>query len=96
MGSRSFDGEGYTLNFGADGVLSGQGDCNRIMGEWRSDATRKMQLSKLATTRAMCEDAKGEQLFIEALNNTDSYSIDGDKLLLLNKGSVVLIMERYE
>ncbi|MFR9648944.1 MAG: META domain-containing protein [Rikenellaceae bacterium] len=99
MGSRQIqpsDEGSYTLTFGVDGSIAGKGDCNRIMGSFESSESRTLTLSGLATTRAMCPDAKMESSFVEALQSVDSYSIDGEMLMLLREGSVVLILERNE
>ncbi len=97
MGSKTFEGsEGYAITFTAEGQVVGRGDCNRIMGEYTITESRTLDIDKVAATRAMCPDAERERLFIEALESSDSYSIDGESLVLLKQGTVLMIMERVD
>ena len=44
----------YTLEFGADGIVTARIDCNRGRGTWTSSGPSQLELGPLALTRAMC------------------------------------------
>ena len=74
-----------------DGQISGSTGCNRYTGAVTLDAVNEglsaFTVDNIALTRKMCAPAlmKQEQKFVEALNETQLYSIDsGTWLVLLN------------
>jgi heat shock protein HslJ len=69
----------YTLEFGADGALSGQADCNRIQGRWTAAGT-SMALGPLAMTRAMCPPGSLSDRYVRALESAASWRIVADHL----------------
>jgi putative lipoprotein len=46
----------YTLDFGADGRLTAQVDCNRGRGTWKAVGSSQLELSPLALTRGRCAE----------------------------------------
>lgn len=75
-------------NQGEKGV-SGFSGCNRFVGaaEWDK---KKMAFGEMAATEMYCDGRMDwEKSFVQMLQSVDSYSVDGDKLVLL-KGKTVL------
>lgn len=58
----SADPSGVTLDFGAEGRVSGSAGCNRIMGTYRRDGGR-VTLAQVATTKMLCAP---ERMAVEA------------------------------
>ena len=59
--------------------LSGNAGCNRMPGNIEySDAQKNIiKFSQVATTRMACPDMKGEQDFLQALNNVVRFQAEG-------------------
>ncbi len=76
----------YTLSFAADGSLSGQADCNDIVGSWSREG-ETLSLT-LLTTLADCGERSMADTFVAALNQVTGFEIsaDGDLLLQLADG----------
>ncbi len=94
-GSRA---ESYTMTLHADGKISGQGDCNRYSGTFTqiagSKASGKLTMGDgMVSTRMMCPGQEQENRFMSMLREVDSYSIDGDRLLLIKSGDVLAIFD---
>jgi para-nitrobenzyl esterase len=69
----------YTLEFDADGALSGQADCNRIRGRWTASGV-SMTLGPFAMTRAMCPPGSLSDRYVRALESAASWRIEGGRL----------------
>jgi heat shock protein HslJ len=78
-------GTQMTIQFGADGSVSGSSGCNRFTGMYQTSGTSLM-FGPLATTRMACEQAimDQEQAFLAALAATKSYRIVGTTLTLVD------------
>ena len=87
------EGDGFTVVFSADGRISGRGSCNRIMGSYKADAKGALEISKLGATRMACPDPARENAFIEMLEGTTHYEMDGPMLLLLRDGELHAVMQ---
>lgn len=76
----------YTLSFAADGSLSGQADCNDIVGSWSREGDT-LSLT-LLTTLADCGERSMADPFVSGLNQVTGFEIsaDGDLLLRLADG----------
>ncbi len=73
------------LLLGKDNNLSGFGGCNNLMGSMKLEGT-SVSFPGLASTKMFCEKAQPtENAFMSALRTTNSYSLDGNKLKLLDK-----------
>ena len=74
-----------TLNFGADGAVSGNGGCNAFRGDVDIEGTT-MKFGQLASTMMACEDVKSAQeaLFHAALSQTASYVVQDGELRLFD------------
>jgi heat shock protein HslJ len=94
-------GEKFRMTLGADGKITGIGDCNRFSGTFTRGAGSTAVSGvltvdgNLVSTRMMCSDQARETAFLKMLGDIDSYSIDKDKLMLLKSGSVLAIFEPY-
>ncbi len=81
-----------TLNFSADGRVSGDSGCNRFMGSYEADGPR-LTLSQLASTRRAClSDAlnQQEQAYLQALQSIARYHVEQSQLLLTTENGLVL------
>jgi len=74
----------YTLEFDADGALSGQADCNRIHGRWTAAGT-SMTLGPLAMTRAMCPPGSLSDRYVRSLESAVSWRVVADRLAIAMK-----------
>ena len=71
--------------------VSGMAGCNRIMGSYLlSDDSDSLTFSQMATTRMMCDRMDIESKYVAALNEVDSYEVEGVNLYLKSKGNRVL------
>lgn len=87
-----------TVEFGADGTVSGSAGCNSFTGSYAVDDADGIAFTPLATTRKMCpgEDVMGqESQFLVALANATTWEIRGDRLQLRdNEGSLQVDLMR--
>lgn len=73
------------------GRFHGAGGCNRLQGSYSLDG-RWLQLSAVTTTRMACaQGGRMEQVFLATLPKVNSYSIQGQKLLLSDADGQVLL-----
>jgi heat shock protein HslJ len=71
------------LSLAKDGKLSGFGGCNQLMGSMKLEGTA-LSFPGLGGTKMFCEGAQPtENAFMSALRSTNSFKLDGDKLMLL-------------
>lgn len=89
-----------SIRFGADGRISGQAGCNRILGGWKLDG-KALQLGEVATTMRLCapQFMEVEKKFLGFLADTRfvTQTADGKGIDLWNeKGEkiVSLVPER--
>lgn len=77
-------GTSVTLQFGADGRISGSAGCNNYTGAYEADGNR-IRISGAAATRRMCAGEgvmEQEQAFLRALEAATTVRIEGDRLEL--------------
>lgn len=73
------------------GRFHGAGGCNRLQGSYSLEG-RWLQLSAVTTTRMACaQGGRMEQVFLATLPKVNSYSIQGQKLLLSDADGQVLL-----
>jgi heat shock protein HslJ len=79
--------EKVTIEFGADGNVSGVSACNNYNGPYTETAPDGLTFGTLATTMKTCDDALNtiEQQYLAALANVATYQIDGSTLTLRDK-----------
>ncbi len=86
----------YTLLLTDDGRMAGQGDCNRLMGNYTSDESRAINISGIASTRALCPQGSREAEYISALDAATHYDMDGPMLILLSNGEQKAVFQAKE
>ena len=89
--------DNYQLVFGTEeGRFGGRGDCNSIMGNYTLSDNGKIKIESVASTRAMCANQAQEDKFIKELDRVDSYRIDGDLLMLMHDGEMLMVMQAQD
>lgn len=84
----------HTINFARDGSVTMQLDCNRGTGDWStsrsSSGTGRLDVSRIASTRALCPDPSyGERMAAE-LPQAEEYRLEaGGRTLVIYAGSSV-------
>ena len=86
--------DSFTLTVNSEGnEIFGRGDCNRYFGKYESVDGKKITFKNMGSTRMMCQNQTREDNFMTMLNEADSYTIDGDTLLVLSKGETKAIFK---
>ncbi len=99
MGNEPVTSDNYRMTLAEDGRISGIGDCNRFTGSFtqRAGSTRTSGgltvAENLVSTRMMCPGQAREDAFLKVLREADSWSIDGDRLMLIRSGDVLAIFD---
>jgi heat shock protein HslJ len=77
-----------TLEFTADGRVSGSGGCNRFTGSYTLDGDT-LGVGPLASTKMMCPEAvmAQEDGFFQALGDVDQVAVSGSFLVIHFEGS---------
>lgn len=80
-----------TMDFAADGTLSGTTGCNQFTGTYAVDGN-SLTVSPLTMTMKLCEGSigDGEALFAPAIQGSSSWAIDADGNLLLSGAGDIL------
>jgi len=75
------------LDFSADGKISGNVSCNRVMGGYTLSG-EGLEIGQLATSMMMCEDRKmtQERTILDILGNVKKFAIGDDGALTLKAG----------
>jgi heat shock protein HslJ len=100
LGNEPVVGDNYRMTLAEDGRISGIGDCNRFTGSFirRAGGTRTSgeltMAENLVSTRMMCLNQARETAFMKVLREADSWSIDGNRLLLIRDGDVLAIFDQ--
>ncbi len=87
-------GSKATLNFAADGTLSGSAGCNSYTGRYEVTGNQVKFPTAFASTRKMCVNPgvmDQEQAFLKALSASTTGHIDGKKLELRDAGGALQI-----
>jgi len=87
-------GSKATLNFGADGTLSGSAGCNSYTGRYEVTGNEVRFPTAFASTRKMCVNPgvmDQEQAFLKALSASTTGHIDGKKLELRDAAGALQI-----
>ena len=74
----------YTLEFGADGVLAGRTDCNRIHGPWTASG-ESISLGPFAMTRAMCPPGSLSDRYVRSLESVVTWMVVDGRLAIAMK-----------
>ena len=84
-----------TLNFGADGQVSGKSGCNTYSGGYETSGDQ-LKIGPLASTRMFCEKPAGvmeqEQQYLAALQNAAAYEIAGSTLTIRDTSGAMQVV----
>jgi heat shock protein HslJ len=90
-------GSRVSLSFGADGVASGSGGCNRYGGPYESQGS-SISFGQIAATAMACAQSglmEQEQAFLKALSTASTLRFEGDRLELRTAdGALAVILAR--
>jgi heat shock protein HslJ len=75
--------------------VSGKAGCNKIHGDLKVDGSA-ISFPSLMGTKMACPAMDVEVKFMTALNNTNTFSLDGDKLTLLDKSKELATLVRVK
>lgn len=75
-------------------TINGNTSCNRFSAKI-AVINNKIEISEVSSTDMACKDGHVETAFLEALNNITSYTLNEEKLQLLNKNKELLIECNY-
>lgn len=73
-------GKGLTIQFGADGNVSGSGGCNNFSATYETTGAGALTIKQpIAATAKACEDAVDtlERQYFDALSKIDRYALNG-------------------
>lgn len=101
LAGETIESDNYRMTLTEDGRLSGIGDCNRFTGSFTLPADRTRTRTSggltvaenLVSTRMMCLNQSREDSFLKVLREADTWSIDGNRLLLIRSGDVLAIFD---
>lgn len=99
LGGATVTSDNFRMTLGEDGKITGIGDCNRFNGAFTQGAggnrvSGGLSVSEnLVSTRMMCPNQAQESAFLKMLHEIDSFSIDGNRLLLIKGGDVLAIFD---
>ena len=91
-------GSGVTVDFRADGKLSGSGGCNQYSAEYTTTASNGITITQPINTLMACGEPimQQETLYLSALQQATKYEISGDQLTLFDKyGTKLLIYQKH-
>lgn len=90
------DKDKFVFTFSEDGQFGGTGACNRLFGEYKSDAKGALSFGPIASTRMMCPDANLETEFSAVLSRATHYEVDGNLLMIFSNGEVQAILRAVD
>jgi heat shock protein HslJ len=86
-----------TLNFGADGQVSGNAGCNNYSGSYETSGAA-LKVGPLASTMMACDKPAGvmeqEQQYLAALQNAATYEIAGDTLTIRDADGATQVLAK--
>ena len=86
----------FVFTFSEDGQFGGTGACNRLFGDYKSDAKGALTFGPIASTRRMCPDANLETEFTTVLSRATHYEVDGNLLMIFSNGEVQAILRAVD
>ncbi len=99
LGNETVTSDNFRMTLGEYGRVTGVGDCNRFNGTFRLSTGNNKSNGNLSfgqdmvSTRMMCPNQTRETEFLRMLSQVDSFSVDGDRLLLIRGGNVLAIFD---
>lgn len=89
---READAFRFTLD-PAEKMIAGKGACNRFFGPYELTGENGIELGNMGMTRMACPGMDVEAAFVAALDEADSYSIEGDRLTLFDDGEKIAVLK---
>ena len=93
------DPEKYTINFGEDGTLAIQADCNQATAKYTFGAGGTLTIDVGPTTLAVCPGDSQSEAFLKWLGAATSFQVEGGQLVILldpSSGAILLGFEPAE
>lgn len=82
MGKEINDSEAFISFSTEENKVFGHAGCNTFSGEYSVENGSQISLDKVAVTMMACPDMTVENQFMEALNTTDNFSLQGNTMTL--------------
>jgi len=98
MGQDLVPGSTITIEFAADGKLSGSSGCNRYAGAYKTDGDTILISSPLASTMMACsqEVMDQETAYLKALGDVRTFSATNDQLTLKDASGKELMLYKVQ
>ncbi len=87
MGQDVSDSEAFISFATEENKVFGNSGCNTFNGTYTIENGSQLSLSKVATTMMACPDMTIEKQFLDVINTTDNFSLNG-KTMTLNKAKM--------
>lgn len=85
-----------TIAFLADSQMAGDSGCNRFFGSFTA-SDEKLEFKNVGSTRMMCPQVQFENAFLSTLENTASYNVSKDQLVLKDSlGNIIALLKKIE
>ena len=85
-----------TIAFLEDSQIAGDTGCNRFFGNFTA-TDDKLDFNNIGSTRMMCPQMQFESAFLSTMENTASYNISNDQLILKDSlGNVIALLKKIE
>jgi heat shock protein HslJ len=72
----------YTITFANDGTAAIKADCNQVTASYTTTPGGSITITPGPSTLAACPEGSMGQPFVQALSAVNSYSVNGDELVL--------------
>jgi heat shock protein HslJ len=80
--TRPTDPSKYEMTLQADGSVAMQLDCNRGIGQWKSDGPSEISFGPMGMTRAMCPEGSLDTRIAQQMEFVRTYVLQGNRLSL--------------
>ena len=85
-----------TIAFLKDARIAGETGCNRFFGDFTA-ADNSLEFNNIGSTRMMCPQMQFENAFLGTIENTASYNISKDQLVLKDSlGNIIALLKKIE
>ena len=85
-----------TIAFLKDSQMAGDTGCNRFFGNFTATED-KLEFNNIGSTRMMCPQMQFESAFLSTIENTASYNVSKDQLVLKDSlGNIIALLKKIE
>ena len=85
-----------TIAFLKDSQMAGDTGCNRFFGNFTA-SDNSLEFNNVGSTRMMCPQMQFENAFLSTIENTASYNISKDQLVLKDSlGNIIALLKKIE